>query len=285
MPKQSSPKSPDDNYLTITVDDFKAKLKTQINEGNTLVSKVQAEPFANVFQGSFKEWNEYNFEFLKQSFNSPMNDQTYNYNHAGYSFMGPLGEVTNDPSQTLLNAIDYKLANLNSLLKRADLFKSKVVNLEPSQPLAKKQMSASEVFVVHGHDDLAKVSVARFIEKLGLKAIILHEQHNAGMTLIEKIENYTNVGFAVVLYTECDLGGKDANNLQPRARQNVVFEHGYLMAKIGRNKVCALVKGKVETPSDISGVVYTPMDEHGAWHYMLAKELKASGYDIDMNRL
>ena len=34
-------------------------------------------------------------------------------------------------------------------------------------------------------------------------------------------------------------------DLKPRARQNVVFEHGYLIGKLGRNKVCALVKEEV----------------------------------------
>ena len=41
-----------------------------------------------------------------------------------------------------------------------------------------------------------------------------------------------------------------------RANQNVVFEHGYLMATLGRENVCALVQGDIETPNDISGVVY-----------------------------
>jgi predicted nucleotide-binding protein len=130
---------------------------------------------------------------------------------------------------------------------------------------------------------LAKTEVARFLERLHLKAIILHEQASAGNTIIEKIERHTNVGFGIVLYTPCDIGAKaeDNPNLQNRARQNVVFEHGYLIGKIGRNRVCALVKGKIETPNDISGVVYVTMD--GEWKWKIAKELKESGYSIDMN--
>jgi predicted nucleotide-binding protein len=71
--------------------------------------------------------------------------------------------------------------------------------------------------------------------------------------------------------------------LRARARQNVVFEHGYLIAKLGRRKVCALVKGKLEIPNDISGVVYVPMDDHKAWKVEVAKELRNAGYDVDMN--
>ncbi|MDX9965086.1 nucleotide-binding protein [Desulfobacter postgatei] len=141
-----------------------------------------------------------------------------------------------------------------------------------------------KVFIVHGRDNEAKQEVSRFIEKLGLEAIILHEQASAGMTIIEKIEHYSNdADFALVLYTACDRGrGAHESNIPPknRARQNVVFEHGYLMAKLGRENVCSLVKGSIETPNDISGVVYVAMDDYDAWKNEVAKELKTCGYSI-----
>lgn len=141
-----------------------------------------------------------------------------------------------------------------------------------------------KVFIVHGRDNEAKQEVSRFIEKLGLEAIILHEQASSGMTIIEKIEHYSNdADFALVIYTACDHGrGIHESNISPknRARQNVVFEHGYLMAKLGRENVCPLVKGNIETPNDISGILYVPLDEYGAWKTDVAKELKACGYAI-----
>lgn len=149
-------------------------------------------------------------------------------------------------------------------------------------------MSNKKVFIVHGYDELAKLEVARLIEKFDLEAIILHEQSNLGKTIIEKIEGNSDVQYAVVLYTPCDLGRDKENNVdeeQARARQNVVFEHGYLIGKLGRNKVTALVKGKVETPGDISGVVYISMDKAGAWKTELAREMKNAGLDVDMNKL
>lgn len=148
-------------------------------------------------------------------------------------------------------------------------------------------MNSNQVFIVHGHDDAAKQEMARTLEKAGFDAIILHEQASAGMTIIEKIESYTNVAYAVVLYTECDLG-RDKNADQAdekyRARQNVVFEHGYLIGKLGRNRVSAIVKGNVETPGDISGIVYTEMDAKGAWKYELAQNMQAVGIDVDLNK-
>jgi len=144
----------------------------------------------------------------------------------------------------------------------------------------------NKVFIVHGHDNETKQEVARFIEKIGLQTIILHEQADNGMTIIEKIEYYTNeANFVIVLYTPCDKGRgalETKIKARDRARQNVVFEHGYLMAKIGRKNVCALVKGEIETPSDIDGVVYTSLDSVGGWKSKLLTELKSCGYKVNI---
>jgi predicted nucleotide-binding protein len=135
--------------------------------------------------------------------------------------------------------------------------------------------------------DEAKTKIARFVEKLGLEAIILHEQASSSRSIIEKIEEYSDVGFGIVLYTPCDIVGKQLEKpeLHSRARQNVVFEHGFLIGKIKRQNVCALVKGNVELPNDISGVVYIPMDNANSWKYKIAKETQVFGYQIDMNRI
>ncbi len=144
-----------------------------------------------------------------------------------------------------------------------------------------------KVFIVHGRDNLSKTEAARFIERLGLDAIILHEQVSAGKTIIEKIEEHANVGYAIVIYSPCDMGGiaGDTSNLRARARQNVVFEHGYLIGTLGRRSVSALIKGDIEVPNDISGIVYTNFDEHGAWKLSIARELRSAGYDIDFNNI
>ena len=146
-------------------------------------------------------------------------------------------------------------------------------------------LNNDHVFIVHGQDDETKNDVSMFIKSIGLVPIILHEQASLGKTIIEKIEAYTNVGFAVVLYTPCDLGNKRSNvtspqSLNPRARQNVVLEHGYLMAKLGRSRVTALVKGTIETPNDISGVVYIDYDSQKTWQQKLVKEITMAGVEL-----
>jgi len=161
-----------------------------------------------------------------------------------------------------------------------DKSENETVNQTPNNSFAKGLRK--KVFIVHGRDNEIKQEVSRYIESLGIEAIILHEQASSGMTIIEKIEHYSNeVDFAFVLYTACDHGrGVHETKVHPRnrARQNVVFEHGYLMAKLGRKNVCALVKGEIETPNDISGVVYVALDEAGAWKMDVNKELQACGY-------
>ncbi|WP_332854541.1 nucleotide-binding protein [Duganella sp. S19_KUP01_CR8] len=150
-----------------------------------------------------------------------------------------------------------------------------------SEPVVRNKR---KVFIVHGRDNEAKQEVARFLSALGLEPIILHEQASSGMTIIEKIERYANdADFALILYTPCDHGrGVHETKVaaRSRARQNVVFEHGYLMAKLGRENVCALVKGDIETPNDISGVVYVQLDGFGGWKNDVMKELTACGYAI-----
>ena len=138
-----------------------------------------------------------------------------------------------------------------------------------------------KVFIVHGHDHALLQEVEMMLHRIGLDPIILMNQVNAGRTIIEKIEECTNVGFGIVLYTACDEGRKKGSDaLNDRARQNVVFEHGYLCAKLGRNRVVALNDDGVEVPSDLSGVLYIP---HSAqdWKQQLMREMEEAGLQFD----
>ena len=145
---------------------------------------------------------------------------------------------------------------------------------------------ANKVFVIHGHDESARETVARFLEKMRLEPVILHEQPNMGRTIIEKFEDYADVKFAVVLLTPDDVGAIETcrADLRPRARQNVVFEFGYFIGKLDRGRVCALVKGDIERPSDYDGVLYVPLDKNDGWKMRLLRELKAAGFELDANQ-
>nr|VFK59004.1 MAG: Predicted nucleotide-binding protein containing TIR -like domain [Candidatus Kentron sp. TC] len=158
---------------------------------------------------------------------------------------------------------------------------------KPATPRSQSTPSETDkIFIIHGRDGGTKETVARFIETLDLKPVILHEQSNRGRTIIEKFEKHAEVGFAIALLTPDDRGALQGHekDLKPRARQNVIFEFGYFMGRLGRQRVCALTKGDVEPPSDWAGVVYIPLDGPGAWKMGLVKELKAAGFEVDANR-
>jgi predicted nucleotide-binding protein len=154
--------------------------------------------------------------------------------------------------------------------------------------LARPDPTTKEVFVVHGHDHEAMHSVARLVQQLGLKPIILVEQSNGSQTVIEKLESHASAAFAVVLLTPDDAGRSmkdDASGERPRARQNVVFELGFFVGRLGRSRVCALVKGDIEIPSDWQGVLLHRLAEKSDWRLSLAKEMKAAGFEVDLNLL
>jgi len=146
--------------------------------------------------------------------------------------------------------------------------------------------NCDKIFLVHGHDTGFLNEVARFLERLKQTPVILREQPNAGKTIIEKFGDFADVGYAIVLLTPDDRGAEASlpfEKQRPRARQNVIFELGYFIGKLGRDRVTALYAPNVEIPSDYSGVLFTGKDDRGAWRLELARELKAAGFPIDLN--
>jgi predicted nucleotide-binding protein len=145
----------------------------------------------------------------------------------------------------------------------------------------------SRVFLVHGHEEAMIHETARFLERLGLNVIVLREQPNQGRTIIEKFMDYSDVGFAVVLLAGDDRGGTSSTPYEqqkPRARQNVILELGFFLGRLGRKHVCALYQQGVEIPSDYQGVLFLPIDDGGAWRFALAREIRAAGMEIDLNK-
>jgi predicted nucleotide-binding protein len=129
------------------------------------------------------------------------------------------------------------------------------------------------------------------LRRWGLEPLILDQLPSEGQTIIEKLESYTSeVNFAVVLATPDDQGHRAdrPDERTYRARQNVVLELGMLLSKLGRKKVAILLKDQenMERPSDIQGLIYIPFkDSLKDAGLMLAKEMCAQGYQIDVAKL
>lgn len=159
---------------------------------------------------------------------------------------------------------------------------------DAEKPVQAQQVHGRRIFVVHGHDDGARLEVEAFLRKLKFEPVVLHDQANGGRTIIEKLEKHTSdVDFAVILLTPDDEARPVGGDLplKPRARQNVVLELGLFYGLLGRTKVCALHKGDLELPSDFQGVLYTHLDPNGGWRISLAREMRAAGLDVDMNHV
>jgi predicted nucleotide-binding protein len=144
---------------------------------------------------------------------------------------------------------------------------------------------ADEIFIIHGQDKSVMENVAEFITKLGLEPIILHDQSGQGRTIIEELEQHTRIGFALVILTPdetCSLNEAGSEG-KLHARQDVIFEFGYFLGRLGRQRVCALAGENVEVPSDYPGVLYIPLDTAEAWKIRILKVLKTAGYKVDAN--
>lgn len=182
------------------------------------------------------------------------------------------------------------LGRLEAERSRAEAARRSVAQDEAEAPTShdvEDRTASRSVFVVHGRNEGARDQVALVLTKLGFEPVILSEEPNEGRTLIEKFEQHVlSVGYAIALLTADDHGyaaGDDPPVNPNRSRQNVVLELGYFMGKLGRSRVVALYAPGVELPSDLHGLAYIEIND--AWPFNVAKELRAAGYPVDLNKL
>ena len=233
----------------------------------------------DAFSPAFKAWKSKTERFLINYFGKDSYEVSH-FNAVEFKFsMYAPGRTAADHFQKCQNGLEECKAVFETYLHEMEN-----EGQSPEKLLINKNArSFQKVFVVHGHDDALKQEVARIIEKQGLEAIILSEQANQGKTVIEKIEEYANVDSAICLFTGDDYGkAKDADAEELRARQNVVFEAGYFMGKLGRKNVIIVADKNLELPSDMQGVVYT---DAGNWKTEVLQGLDKIGYAIDFNKL
>jgi predicted nucleotide-binding protein len=182
----------------------------------------------------------------------------------------------------LLERIRWQLFNQTRVLSGCEPSTPKTFSTEYKQPRI-VQEKTNKVFIVHGHHDPMREEVSNYVHKLGLDPIILADEASIGKTLIEKLEGYNDVNYAIVLLTPDDLGGQNKNELKTRARQNVIFELGFFIGCLGRENVCPFKRSVEELPSDFIGVVFINFDKD--WKISLVRELQKSGFDINLNKI
>lgn len=292
MVRKSSTSQPPKPPLELVVsrDDAKSRLQDRIEKGMEL-KKKQVANFQDfeALQHDYSKWDSFNSELLKRLFTSDELAHEYDWWGAmAVSMYEPsLGEKIAD----VYKDIDKKIRRIDSIIERLELIslsaahQSQVASREEPQP----QSRSKRVFVVHGRDEAAKTSLEVFLHEIGLEPIVLHRQADEGLTIIEKFEKHSDVGYVFVLLTPDEVSYLSAEESKPdadrnkefRARPNVIFEFGYFVGKLGRSRVCCLYSGNVSLPSDVSGMIYKKYEKSiEEVAYGIIKDLKASGYAI-----
>ena len=261
--------------------DLPAKLLgIQIRRGLTLLRRLEARQDETVAH-DHQAWHECNQRLLRLLIASYEVWQTYLRTVSSrISAPAPM------PSPVQADDLRSEVRELESVASKLGLSETDLAASVPA--VSGRELPADDrVLIVHGRNEEAKEKVARFLMKLQLEPVLLDEQAARGRTLIEKFETQWPVAFVVVLLTGDDVGGpaSEPRKLRPRARQNVIFELGFSIAKLNRERVCALYEEGVELPSDFHGVEYKPLDAAGAWKAKLARELHEAGLRFDPLRI
>lgn len=255
------------------------EIEQRLAEGRELASRIiQSWDELKQLQQDINTWDEFNEELLKRRFSTGKVADEYKRVVVGL----PVGSNPQRQEQWLRDSLAEQMRRISSIRQKLELYDSEIEDTQVSVPRVGSPFG-TKIFLVHGHDGYLKLQVAQFLQdSTGQRPIILHEPADTGRTIIEKFEDHAaEVGFALILLTADDVGGeRGAAVLNPRARQNVVFEFGFFIAKLGRHRVVALYEEGVELPSDLSGVLYKQL--RGNWHTELAKELRAAGMDVHL---
>ena len=276
--------------LRVNRDEADNKIERQIEKGQWLHDQqISSDDELNHAIMDSGNWSIYNMELLRKLFDiSAPADRCISFNYERLSddqkddrlIMSRRVPAFQDEVKEYQEFMAACINSLKGIHERLELC---------DKPSNMPQPTFGEaVFIVHGHDNEAKETVARFVENLGIEATILHEQANKGQTIPEKFEEHADdAGFAIILLTPDDVGAPkdETNSLKPRARQNVVLELGYFWGRLGRKRLCVLYKEGVELPSDMSGIVYVPMDNFGGWKQKLAREMNRAKLPIDPEKL
>lgn len=119
----------------------------------------------------------------------------------------------------------------------------------------------------------------RFISNLSYS----RDEASHSLTIIEKLErDAAAIGFCFILYTPDDIGALQHEEPRPRARQNVIFEHGLVIGILGRGRTCAIITGDVELPSDVHGMAHERIGDLDRESLRVARVLKQAGYEVDI---
>lgn len=256
-----------------------AELAERIRLGEELMERnISTKHELGEARTKYRVWDDFNRELLRRRFTTTEFADEYSRPVPRVGFAA--ADLSWDVKE-LHGDIKRQVTRLTSIRERLQFCEEPGMSTRPSQ---EHELVSGSVFVVHGHAEDRKESVARLLQDaVDVPVVVLHERADQARTLIEKLEDVAaEASFAVVLLTADDVGSRKpeegiAPELGSRARQNVILEAGYFMGALGRSAVALLYEEGVELPSDMGGMLYTPLDAGGAWKMKLGRELEAAG--------
>lgn len=277
--------------LVVSREEAKSRLTDRIEKGRELKDQsINSKEKYDSATRDYVKWDDFNKELLKRIFSSDYFFAEYS-SYSAVLVMGGYPTSLGENIADLRKDFDKKIHRLDSIIERLELIPLAIAAEESTVstiPETKSKRS-NKVFVVHGRDEVSKTSLEVFLRENGLEPIVLHRQADEGLTIIEKFEKHSDVGYAFILLTPDEVAYLATEDSKPdvdrkkefRARPNVIFEFGYFVAKLSRSRVCCLHTGEVELPSDVSGMIYkkynTSIEEVA---YSIIKDLRAAGYDL-----
>jgi predicted nucleotide-binding protein len=281
--------------LKVAEAEARVRLTERMELGRSFLSRqIRNNDDYEVLDKDYRKWNDFNNALLKQLFTTEEIANEYN----AWTIMPVIvvrsgGESFSEKVEKLSERIGTKQHRLDSIIERLELFPVASYAApqvhQTSITSAPNLTKSNKVFVVHGRDEAAKANLEALLHEIGLEPVVLHRQADEGMTVIEKFEKHSDVGYAFILltpdefaYLAAESGKPDADrDKERRARPNVVFEWGYFVGKLGRSRVCCISTGNVDVPSDMNGLVtkryQASIDEVA---YGITKDLKAAGYNL-----
>lgn len=291
MPQEPSfhPSRENQPILSCTIEEAESLLRDHIREGDALIlslSHVVSPGALDRWRDEFRIWDAFTLPLLQKIDSNGVLAAKYEAEAPSSTSLesqtGLFGQ-----REAVRKLLTNELTQLKTTLKQVKLFSASFLPSKINDSDASPQ--TTQIFVVHGHDDVGKLSVARVLEKLSFEVVILHEQVNQGRTLLEKLLSHAlTASYAVILLAPDDWGGPrgcKVNDLRPRSRENVIFELGLFLGLLGPRHVAVMRKSGVDIPSDLEGLVSIEMDSNGGWQLALAKELAAVGFKADLSRL
>ena len=220
-----------------------AKLRERIDKGNQFLhQKVQPGRIGDL-EAETAKWGDYNATLIRTLFEG--DELPFEYSTSQPVMLASRYDNEFARARLASNAIESQVRELESIVERLDLYSAP--EEQPAPAIARPSIvPGRRVFIVHGKDEAALGVVEGFLRQVGLEPIVLRNQPNAGRTIIEKFEDYADVSFAVVILTPDDAMRAQSGSHLPtfRPRQNVNFEMGYFLGKLGSQTRCRSIQAR-----------------------------------------